>query len=459
MAAFKVIIVGGSIAGLVLANMLERYGIDYELLEKHDTIAPRLGAGYSLLPHGSRILDQLGCYNVLEKLSTPINTVSGYDEHGIRCANLPGYGEWMEKTLGYKMRFLERYQVVKALYDNLGDKSKVHTSCAISSIHSTDDGVRVETDGRVYEGDIVVGADGVHSYVRHEMDRLREASGSLGQENSFVCNYRAIFGTSVAPEGLVQEEAFKGHRSGRSYMCSPGLDGLIYWIAMFKNDEKTRGNSIPRYTARDRHELAARYADDIIKPGATFGELYQKAIATSLVSLEEGVLSCYHKRIVLVGDSWHKINPLTGQGGNTAISGAACLADELKNLLDRNDKPNKASIEETFARYRQAREIVTRQLVKGAHVMQQMEALETPLLRFIQLKLIRFVSVKMIANQLIEAFTSGIPLQHLPLPSRRGTVPIRRQLEVEPEGRTNIVSKLWVLLLPLIPMVYHFLLK
>lgn len=112
----------------------------------------------------------------------------------------------------------------------------------------------------------------------------------------------------MAPEGLIEDEAFKGHRSGRSYLCSPGLDGLVYWIAMFKNEEETRGISIPRYTTQDRDELVARYADDIIKPGVTLGELYRKAIATALVPLEEGVLStCYYKRIVLVGDSWHKV--------------------------------------------------------------------------------------------------------------------------------------------------------
>lgn len=76
---------------------------------------------------------------------------------------------------GYKMRFLERQQAVKVLYDNLRDKSKVHTSCNPLKFHLTDTGVIVETDGEVFEGDIVVGADGVHSRVRQEMQRLAAA--------------------------------------------------------------------------------------------------------------------------------------------------------------------------------------------------------------------------------------------------------------------------------------------
>lgn len=60
---FTVIIVGGSVSGLSLASMLEKFNINYILLEAHPTIAPQLGASLGLLPSGLRILDQLGCYD------------------------------------------------------------------------------------------------------------------------------------------------------------------------------------------------------------------------------------------------------------------------------------------------------------------------------------------------------------------------------------------------------------
>jgi 2-polyprenyl-6-methoxyphenol hydroxylase-like FAD-dependent oxidoreductase len=62
----RVIIVGGSIAGLALANMLEQTGVDYIVLEKYQ-IAPQLGASIALLPNGLRILDQIGCLEALQK--------------------------------------------------------------------------------------------------------------------------------------------------------------------------------------------------------------------------------------------------------------------------------------------------------------------------------------------------------------------------------------------------------
>ncbi|MBE3049705.1 FAD-dependent monooxygenase [Candidatus Bathyarchaeota archaeon] len=63
---FKVVIVGGSVSGLTLANMLEKFGIDYILLEAHTKIVPQLGASIGLLPSGLRILEQIGCYESIQ---------------------------------------------------------------------------------------------------------------------------------------------------------------------------------------------------------------------------------------------------------------------------------------------------------------------------------------------------------------------------------------------------------
>jgi FAD dependent monooxygenase len=67
---FKVIIVGGSVAGLTLAHTFSRAGIDYILLESRDTISPQLGASIVIMPNGAMILDQMGLYDDMQKLAT-----------------------------------------------------------------------------------------------------------------------------------------------------------------------------------------------------------------------------------------------------------------------------------------------------------------------------------------------------------------------------------------------------
>jgi 2-polyprenyl-6-methoxyphenol hydroxylase-like FAD-dependent oxidoreductase len=80
--AFKVLIAGGSISGLTLALIFERYGIDYLLLEKHAEIAPFLGTTVGINPNGARILDQLGVYSELDKLGAKLDTNYYYDWQG-----------------------------------------------------------------------------------------------------------------------------------------------------------------------------------------------------------------------------------------------------------------------------------------------------------------------------------------------------------------------------------------
>jgi 2-polyprenyl-6-methoxyphenol hydroxylase-like FAD-dependent oxidoreductase len=66
----KVLIAGGSIAGLTLANALEQAGVDYLVLEKYKHIAPDVGASICIFPNGFKILDQLGCYERIKELAS-----------------------------------------------------------------------------------------------------------------------------------------------------------------------------------------------------------------------------------------------------------------------------------------------------------------------------------------------------------------------------------------------------
>ena len=74
------------------------------------------------------------------------------------------------------MRFLDRRQIIQSLFDNLRDKSKVHTSVEVVNVKILESGVIAKTrDGDEYSESILVGADGVHSRVRQEMWRISDA--------------------------------------------------------------------------------------------------------------------------------------------------------------------------------------------------------------------------------------------------------------------------------------------
>lgn len=105
---FRVIISGGGICGLTLANALERGRIEYTVLESCDEIAPRLGASIAVNANGFRILDQLGCYDDMKSQTSPFDYLNTYLPDGTKQRSLTG------PLLIYK-RYATRYCTMSML--------------------------------------------------------------------------------------------------------------------------------------------------------------------------------------------------------------------------------------------------------------------------------------------------------------------------------------------------------
>lgn len=121
---FKIVIAGGSVAGLTVANMLQLYGIDYILLEAYPHIAPQVGASIGLLPHGNRILDQLGLFSKILALAPPIDSFCFRKETG----------DLVVSHKGMNASFMER-QAFPSKIANLANL-KSHLGMAIQSCSS-----------------------------------------------------------------------------------------------------------------------------------------------------------------------------------------------------------------------------------------------------------------------------------------------------------------------------------
>lgn len=87
---FKIVIIGGSVAGLTLANMLELNNIDFILLEAYPKIAPQVGASIGLLPHGNRILDQLGVFKTIQSKAPEVDRFNFRNSKGVTIAGHTG---------------------------------------------------------------------------------------------------------------------------------------------------------------------------------------------------------------------------------------------------------------------------------------------------------------------------------------------------------------------------------
>ena len=201
--------------------------------------------------------------------------------------------------------------IIQVLYDKLPDKSKVLTNKGVTEVRQSTGRVEVVTaDGETYHGDILVGADGIHSTVREEMWRLadQETPGYFPvSDRSIPTEYCCIFGISRPSEKFpCSTQNVQGRNN--SYLVLTGPDHRIYWF-LFKKLPVTAYGKIPRYTKDQEDALVAEHASDHITDTLTFGELYALRKTSTLQALPEVVFSKWHyNRIMTIGDAAHKVS-------------------------------------------------------------------------------------------------------------------------------------------------------
>lgn len=215
---------------------------------------------------------------------------------------------------GYPMLFFDRQRLLQILYEQIKRKDRVIVQSRIESIKHLENSVRVQTiDGKTYEGDMVVGADGVHSAVRQEMRRLadKERPGCLpsGEEDRVPCYYQCSFGIAQNVDNWSDGDQAFTAGLGQSFLVVSGPQRRCYWFLFKKLPEVQYGKNIPRYTAKDEAHFVKSNAHLPITETLTFGQLYSKRISSSLTPLHEFVFErWFYGRIVLVGDSAHKVD-------------------------------------------------------------------------------------------------------------------------------------------------------
>ncbi|KAF9390619.1 hypothetical protein CPC16_004933 [Podila verticillata] len=165
-AQFKVVIVGGGIAGLALGVILERAGIDYIILEAAQEIRP-LGAVVYLGPPLMRAMEQLG---LLDDLIRNSNVMTGVTLMNHRLTKICRVNiDYAEERYGHATLAIVRPKLYDILLSRIPAYKILFGKRVIQSFEGTE-GITVRCeDGTTHHGDILVGADGGASPVRERI--------------------------------------------------------------------------------------------------------------------------------------------------------------------------------------------------------------------------------------------------------------------------------------------------
>ncbi|MFZ0845148.1 MAG: FAD-dependent monooxygenase, partial [Pseudolabrys sp.] len=162
MANLKVLVVGGGIGGITCMLALRKRGVDAQLFEQAAAFG-QVGAGLQISSNAARILLTLGLGDALKKVATypEARDYRGWDT-GERLYYTP-LGQKAEAHFGSPYYAAHRAELLDVLLSDL-DEGAVKLGSRVERVDQDARGVTLSlADGTTAQGDILVGADGIHS--------------------------------------------------------------------------------------------------------------------------------------------------------------------------------------------------------------------------------------------------------------------------------------------------------
>ena len=159
----KVTIIGGGIGGLTAALTLQRKGAEVTVLEQAEAIS-EVGAGLQITPNGVAVLTALGLNDDLAWCSQRARAVClRHYQQGRQVVRL----DLDQYAAGQNFYFVHRSDLISILADTVR-RSGVQVRL-LQKVERVDAGMAPVvhlSSGAQYGGDLVIGADGLHSKTR-----------------------------------------------------------------------------------------------------------------------------------------------------------------------------------------------------------------------------------------------------------------------------------------------------
>ncbi|MYW04938.1 NAD(P)/FAD-dependent oxidoreductase [Streptomyces sp. SID3343] len=327
----RVLIVGAGVSGIAAAVALHADGHEVTVFERAEQLRAS-GNGVLVWPNGTAILRDLGV--TLPELGSRIDEadVLAFDGTPLMKMDLAGAAEkFGAPTIG-----VLRGHIVEHLAQSLpAGTIRFGKQCsdirAVRRDRST--GVRVTFDDGTFEdGDVLVGADGYRSIVRHRL------FGDVARHTGLASWY----GLAKLPPGLRSEHVVPTYYD-KLRLCTmhPVGKGLVHWAVEvpWPNEDLDRQGKPTAWLD------LAQPPDRLARLRQWFGD-WAQPVAELMASLPEDEINVYphvtHRvrrwwgrgPVTLAGDAAHAVTPRVGWGVNQALEDGWMLGQVLSRPGD-----------------------------------------------------------------------------------------------------------------------------
>lgn len=312
-------VIGGGIAGPVVASALHRAGIEATVYESHPTRSDGAGGTLALAPNGVAALEIVDASEAVEAVAQPVSRQAmaiGDSRHFV-LPGLPDVGP---------LRILHRSDLYRALHERAAGCG-IRTEYGKRLVDAREDGEAVTAvfeDGTSATADVLIGADGVHSAVRRLID-----PAAPGPRYTGMLGFEGLADVEAPVDRETMTFAFGKHAY---YLYWREATGGTRWGANLPHRPLSMTEARRTPNEEWAATLRAVYSEDT--PG---GELMRRTDPAGLqvvgaLHMMPPVPHWHRGRMVLVGDAVHAPSNSSGQGASLAIESAIQLARCLRDF-------------------------------------------------------------------------------------------------------------------------------
>jgi 2-polyprenyl-6-methoxyphenol hydroxylase-like FAD-dependent oxidoreductase len=309
----KAIIVGGGIGGLTGAIALGRAGVEAVVFERAGELR-EIGAAVTLWANATKALKKLGVYDAVREAGGADLGGEIRSWRGERISEISA--DQLRSNLGEANLAVHRADLQGALLAAL-PRGTVRLGSELLGFDQEGAGVVARfADGSEERGDLLLGADGIHSSVRARL---------FGRSAPRYAGYTAWRGVADVGNGLLPEEVGLNLWGRGSEFGLAGIGrGRFYWFVT-RNAPEGEAEDAQGRKREVLHLLGGWYEPARAAVEATAASKILRNDIYDRDPLERWGAG----RVTLLGDAAHPMTPNLGQGACQAIEDAVVLGECL----------------------------------------------------------------------------------------------------------------------------------
>ncbi len=311
--SLRILVVGAGVGGISIARGLLRDGHDVTVFERRPDVTAGGGA-VTIWSNGATVLGQLGVD--MDGAGQPLSTVRVVTATGRRVTNVDLTA--IVDRLGAPVRMVPRRVLLERLLEGF-PVDRIRCNTRAIGVVSTQNGVRLEfEDGSSAEGDLLIGADGLHSMVR-------DIVGAQPAEPTGWCSWQGLVTLPHVADKHVAQMIIGEH--GNIGLWPAGGSDVQWWFDLPWSPDFVRpGRPIDMIRANFKG-----WSDSADRVLATLTD--EDLARSPFPHFRHPIPRPGQGAVTLLGDAAHTMPPTLAQGTNQALLDTMVLCKALSDFV------------------------------------------------------------------------------------------------------------------------------